>query len=198
MKFGFELEEFYATSEGVVTPVPTSIPHDDCGWLVEYRGQPHYDVFQAVGSVLAEQKRVLKLIPEGFKTLRENHLEVPRKVKLAARRTYVKGILAYENLYGKTPSKLDHAGVHISLTNERILSIWDKSAKSSYNYAVREMWDFPSFVKAMDKRFAQAIREAKRVPGFYELKSDGRFEYRSLPATIDLWEVAEFVTSYRF
>jgi hypothetical protein len=34
-------------------------------------------------------------------------------------------------------------------------------------------------------KFAKEIAGARRRPGFYEIKSDGRIEYRSLPNTIN-------------
>lgn len=42
--------------------------------------------------------------------------------------------------------------------------------------------------------FALQIKETKRIPGCYELKTHG-FEYRSLPASVSVVEVAKVIQS---
>ena len=189
MQFGIELEHFYLV-EGQVAKVPPTIPHDDCGWLVEYRGLPYDSPFEAVGSVLAAKKRIK--LPEGAELGTENFMRVPRSVKLACRREYVKGIINYQNLYDRAPSRLDHAGVHVSFTSPYIRRL------KSGEIRINQMWDFSTLFRALDKEFRDEIRAARRVPGFYELKYDGRIEYRSLPQSVDLWKVAEFLSKWRF
>lgn len=184
MKIGFELEKFYLVNKSVAV-VPQSIPHDDCGWLVEYRGQPFYDPYEAVGSLVAEMERVKTLLPEGASTSDAPYMNVPRAVKLSARRLYTKGVLKFRNLYGKNPSHRDHAGLHISFTSP--LSIRNKEDRT---VVVNQLWDFSQAFRTLDTIYAKEIKTAKRVPGFYEIKPDLRIEYRSLPANVDLWELA--------
>jgi hypothetical protein len=52
------------------------------------------------------------------------------------------------------------------------------------------MFDFVKIVRSLDKIFEKEIKDAKRIPGFYEMKSHG-FEYRSLPCSIDLDKVVD-------
>lgn len=52
--------------------------------------------------------------------------------------------------------------------------------------------NIPKIIFYLDAEFAREIKEAKRATGLYQMKSYG-FEYRSLPATIDILEVADFL-----
>jgi hypothetical protein len=197
-KFGFEFEEFITNRDGELQLVPEGFPADSCGWLLEHRGEPHNDPFQAVGSVIAAReatRRHLKkkhpdLFPQGALL---PFTKVPRELKLQARRKFEKGLLKYENLYGKKPTTRDTAGLHVSITEENTIYVPDKKL-ARYN----SMWDFPSFIRACDLRYKNDIKATKRVPGFYELKNDGRFEYRSLPITIDLYAFAAFLLTFFF
>lgn len=187
MKIGLELEGFFC-KDGKPAVVPVSVPHDDCGWLVEYRGAPHCDPFDAVASLMADRERVKPLIPKDAEVVFENHMKVDRDVKLAARRTFEKGLLKFQNLYGRRPSSLDHAGIHVSFTKPREVTYTDGGREKKV--VVNQLWDYVQLFKALDKLYAAEIKVAKRVPGFYEIKDDLRIEYRSLPNTIDLWELA--------
>jgi hypothetical protein len=204
MRFGFEYEEFIterdeSPAHPKVVLVPDGFPKDDCGWLIEYRGNPHEDAFQAVGSLKAEMTRVRDRFNEEHPDLRlmgsrMPFTRVPRTLKLLSRRTNTKGLLQYQNLYGRKPTTYDTAGLHISITKEECYYNKDGGREHVYNVP----WDYAQFVRFMDKKYAKEIKEAKRVPGFYELKYDGRFEYRSLPITINLWELARVLYNYSF
>lgn len=194
MKFGFELEGFCVNAAGQLCLVPAGIPCDDCGWLVEYRGRPAESVLEAAGLLESEKYRVQKLLyAAGLSDAGIAHAKVPRGMKLAARREHAKGVLRYQNLYGLSPSTADTAGLHVHFT--RPASYWeDGKAKATFN----RLWDFPQLFRALDKRFAGWIKATKRKPGFYEIKPDGQIEYRSLPSTISLWEVAEFLHTWNW
>lgn len=189
MKIGLELEGFYLVDNSVAVVPANSLPHDDCGWLVEYRGEPHDSAYQAVGSLIAERERVNRLIPAGASVSFEPHMTVPRAIKLAARRRFTKGTIKFQNLYGKQPSSLDHAGIHVSFTNPQTISSTDRHG-NNHKTTVNQLFDFVQIFRELDRLYATEIKAARRVPGFYEIKDDLRIEYRSLPNNIDLWELA--------
>ncbi len=58
------------------------------------------------------------------------------------------------------------------------------------------LWDYIQLFRFLDQRFEAEIKEAGRLPGFYELKHDGRIEYRSLPANADLTKIATALQEY--
>jgi hypothetical protein len=161
--------------------------------LVEYRGDPFTDPFDAVGSLVADKERVNRRLPVGSEVSFVNHMTIPRPIKLAARRLHTKGLIKFQNLYGKAPSSLDHAGIHISFTSERTIDWNDNCHRRSTT--VNQLWDFARVFRELDKIYASEIKAARRVPGFYEIKDDLRIEYRSLPNNIDLWKLAENLVS---
>lgn len=186
MKFGFELEKFLL-KDGKPTVVPQELPHDACGWLVEFRSAPYSNPYEAIGSLYADMAEVtMQVKQKGFTLSEESFMDIPRGVKLEARRLYNKGVIAFQNLYGKNPSRLDHAGLHVSFTRP-VEPYCEKNLKHP---AQNLIWDFPTLFKKLDKHYAREIAAAKRVPGFYEIKHDGRIEYRSLPITVGLWDLA--------
>lgn len=66
-----------------------------------------------------------------------------------------------------------------------------KEAEFSYPGFV----DHAMLVGRLDSAFKAEIRAARRNPGFYERKGDGRIEYRSLPNNVDLEKVREVLGS---
>lgn len=66
--------------------------------------------------------------------------------------------------------------MHISIKKE--LSYRD----SSFKYA--KVLDFPYIFKRIEAEFGKEIADSDRTKGFYEVKDDGRVEYRSLPCTL--------------
>lgn len=198
MKFGFEYEEFITDKDGNIRLVPDDFPKDDCGWLIEYRGEPHDNPYEAVGALKAVMTRERSHFKEAHPDLKLQGTElpfanVPRALKLEARRHNTKGLDRFQNLYGRKPTQTATAGLHLSITRERVIYVKSKN-KGTYN----ALWDYAQFIRFMDKEYAKAIKATKRVPGFYELKDDGRFEYRSLPITVDLWKLAKLLYNYRF
>ena len=212
LKFGFE-REYFVTKEDpayehtVVLP-PKDMPKD--GVLAEARGEPFQDPIDAAYSLLAEQHRMYDRLPkpypgwnredgprEGVDSLTLNAvpvLKVPRELRIESARTHQKGLVHYQNLYGHKRHRNKQsemtAGLHVSVTREL------RVARSKYRYTVvNQMFDFAQFVRIMDEEYAELIKSTSRRPGFYEIKSDGRVEYRSLPTSVDVVKVAEFIKS---
>lgn len=191
--------------------VPNGLPYDECGWLVEVRSEPHSDIGKAIALFDAEINAVYRKASRlGVTLLREPLLEVPRELKVAAARKYTKGKIAYQNIYGyethRCSTKFATAALHISVTNTQEQKVMVKGylARQSAGWLDRLIFgsvvatntekvikysgfiDHAKLIGRLDLAFKDEIREAKRNPGFYEVKSDGRIEYRSLPNNVDL------------
>lgn len=186
LKIGLE-KEFFIQKNGEFTTVPSGIPHDDCGWLVEARGRPSTDIVEAVYSLLADCYKIYGDVKElGYELVEANVVKLPRTLLIKAQRRYAKGKIHYENLYGYEHhnNRINEqlAGVHVSFTNECTIFYGDRNEPRTYN----GIFDYAKLFRRLDDIYAQEIKEAKRRPGFYEIKTDGRIEYRSLPANVDL------------
>jgi len=191
MLIGFE-KEFFVTKEKEVVVVPNLIPHDDCGWLAEARSNPSGDVVEGIFSLKADEFRLRMLAAkEGLQLVAVPFMKVPKDVRLQARREFSKGLTEYQNLYGHTshglPLIMADAGIHISFTFSRTKFYGKKNREFKYN----PVWDYSRLFRCLDTRFAKEIKLAKRRPGFYEIKPDGRVEYRSLPNTIHFAQLVE-------
>lgn len=197
MKFGFELEAFcLSVIDDKPQLVPDGLPFDECGWLAEIRSQPDTCITKAIFLLKAEQEIVEKLaFKKGIWLLYEPLKEIPRDLKVKAARRHGKGLLTYQNVYGhethKNPTKLATASLHVSVTNEKEYHHKKPFAAASL-LLVEEKFTYPGFIDharliiGLDRAFAAEIKAAKRNPGFYEVKPDGRIEYRSLPNNVDL------------
>ena len=177
-RVGFECE-YFVLDESDKLVLPKGVPIDECGYLTEARGVPHGDSFEAAFSMLAATARIKRdLAIEKMKLLMsECTIVLPAGLKQEASRNFGKGPVPATrgNLYGLSYApgdKWDRAGLHVHFSNRD-----------------REM---AKIVLALDAKFIKQIREARRLRGFYEWKSHG-FEYRSLPSTINVEEVAEFI-----
>lgn len=195
MKYGFELEFFLRDLTGAPVLVPDGLPCDECGWLVEVRSEPHEDITKAIHLLKAEQDDVERQVLK--KNLTPTYLplfEIPRDLKVQAARRYGKGILNYRNLYGfethRNSTKLATASLHISFTAERTFTYQD-TKKRDRTFKYPGFVDHAKLITGLDRAFKEEIRVAKRNPGFYEIKSDGRIEYRSLPNDVSLEKVRE-------
>ena len=196
-KIGLELEEFCIDkkTEGVIlVPKDSGIPHDGCGWLIEYRGDPCSDITDAVYSLYAKEHKARPTLDKfNVYGLRLPVMKPSKEVRLAARRRFIKSLSKYNNIYGHDSHRNSMAeavaAVHISVTF---------SAEGKNNNRINKVWDFADFIRHMDVRFAAEIKDSKRNPGFYEIKSDGRVEYRSLPNNVDLNKLIEVVSAYKF
>lgn len=202
--FGLEKERFLLADGEQLIVIPKILPADSEGLQVEFRGQPFPNITDAVFSLLADEDKVKKRIKQLF----PNHtlsdaaiMKTTRAIKLAARREYTKGLIKYQNLYGFERHAVSQnestCGIHISVTNLETFSYENSKGKErskSYNKA----WDFASFIRHMDKSFKDEIKTEKRRPGFYEVKDDGRIEYRSLPGNTNMDKIIEVVSKYNF
>lgn len=205
MKFGFELELFCRTplkddKGGDVCLVPTDLPYDECGWLVEVRSEPHSDVRKAIALLNAELEAVTEQATKANIILVQQPLmEVPRALKVQAARKHGKGLINYRNIYGHethhNSTKLQTASLHISFTNEvdwhYTAHVNNSSKGESKVHKYNGFVDHAKLIVGLDRAFAAEIKAAKRNPGFYEVKADGRIEYRSLPNNVDLNKVRE-------
>jgi hypothetical protein len=194
LKFGLE-KELFILKEGVVQVVPKEIPYDESGLLIEARGQPYNDITEAVFSLEADIYRITKKAEEmGFEVSDKPIMPVSRKIKLEASRKFAKGLTKYENLYNferHLNGQNQHtAGVHISFTSERNITC-DKCNLNKQT--INEMFDFVWIFKKLDQAFIEEIKYARRRPGFYEIKPNGRIEYRSLPSNVHLSKIIEVI-----
>jgi hypothetical protein len=192
-KIGFEREYFCVNEDGDVVVVPQHLPHDDCGWLFESRGRPDFSVFRAIYDLDFEDRRLDRMLrthnarPSTKVKISPSLVSVrmvPKAVRDAARRIFRKDLVTEKNIYGHKSHRNriteGVAGLHVSITAQNTVA----TTTGAHNY--NRMWDFVPFVHALDAAFAEEIRAAKRRPGFYDIHHDGRFEYRSLPATVDV------------
>lgn len=185
MKIGLEKEYFCVNGKQEVVVVPPDIAHDSCGWLFEARSKPFQDVEEAVFSLAAAEFKIIQAAtPRGLTALEVPIMEVSRKVRNQASRHYVKSLRQSQNLYGHEDHDVDYplatAGIHISFTEEEVINIGPGAKRT-----VNRIFDYAKLFRALDSVFSAEIKSSGRLPGFYELKADGRIEYRSLPNNIE-------------
>lgn len=215
MKYGFE-REFFVLKAGKPVLVakeqprhPTlgSLGYDGCGYLAETRSEPHSDPFSAAHLLLAADDKAhviathakMKLVLAANRKLDTAFLrEVKRmgfgaKGKMMADRYRLRG-----NLYGhdflNDDLNISHAGLHVHFSDQAEMTTYDTyqrdpARRVQKTLYIRTQLDIPKIVRLLDKAFADEIKRAGRLPGFYEIKGHG-FEYRSLPATVDVLRVA--------
>lgn len=194
--FGLEQEFFYVSNDlnnDLVFQVPPEgCPRDNAGWLVEARGRPFTDPIDAVFSLKADIKRIEnKYCKEENYLLVDNRRKVPLRVKNICLRKYglPKKDKLIENLYGEalTDEQLewDYAGIHINISKMR------NHAHSCDT--MTEMFDHVPIIRFLDERFKDQIKNAQRLRGSYsikELEGGPGLEYRSLPTTVGLDDIA--------
>lgn len=197
MKYGFEFE-FFATHKGKLASARQhGLPHDGCPIIVEARGQPHHDIYQAVGSVIAETERILARMRRARLTpIFADWVKITPEVKALlreeARRGVYKKELRWRNLGGDVePSEKNEthlsAGLHITVTRPVSLMLADPHSEipdAGRCVEQYQVFDYPHFFRCLEQEFIEDIMASERIPGFYEVKDDGRVEYRSLPATL--------------
>lgn len=212
MLIGLEKEYFLLDAKGNpvgVLPPLNCLPADECGWLVEARGKPFSSITEAVFSLKADihkiEQEIVRLNGQAAAlaafdaplTLSDQPImRIPRSVRLAVSRAYAKPPIQYQNLYGYLSHRnavLDGtAGVHISFTEPR--EVETKDSKRTFNVN----FDWAHIFHTLDVAFENEIAAARRRPGFYELKRDGRIEYRSLPSNVDLEKLISVLLSNGF
>lgn len=187
-KIGLEKEMFLIGANNVPILVPSYLPQDECHLLLEARGLPHNDITEAVFSLKADVDRInRKIVNTGLGTMSDvPFAAVSRATFRESLRISGKGPVKHQNLYGHTshrvPSNTITAGIHISFTSPK--TIYGVDGK--VNTTVNGIFDYIQLFRQLDECFADEIKNSRRRPGFYELKPDGRIEYRSLPANTDL------------
>lgn len=194
MKFGFELEAFVLLGDAPQL-VPHDLPMDECGWLAEIRSEPHIDPVKAMYLLKAERQLVeTKAKALGLSLAYVPLLHIPRKMKVEAARSHGKGQIYFQNVYGhqchKNSNALSTASLHVSVTNEQTFHHVDAKGLSQ-KFRYQGFVDHAKIIATFDREFKAEITKAKRNPGFYEHKPDGRIEYRSLPNDVDLDKVVE-------
>lgn len=195
--FGLE-REFFCVQDEEPTVVPVGIPADSCGWLVEARGKAFRQPREAVYSLMAEQDRIAQLCEEyGVGMWQEPVMKVSRAVRHTAARKTAKGLVEYQNIYGyeRHRERLIEGIASTQVTMRKTQTFWANKEKVK----VGVPFDFPRIIQHLDEVFADEIKDAKRNPGFYEMKPDGMVEYRSLPNKLDdqkLIEALEEVVQY--
>src|SRR5258706_2023142 len=200
MLIGLE-KEFFVKSQApdgkevYIMAQDAGLPYDECGYLAEARGKPCDGIVDAVFSLRTEVYRMQHDLvkrnqqhPEAIAVLDETPVvKLPKILLLGVRRRYAKNVVSERNIYDYISHKVKPdektAGVHISFTQPRETEVGHGKRKVTQTF--NQMWDWLQVFKELDRAFATEIKAAKREPGFYELKYDGRIEYRSLPANVD-------------
>lgn len=198
MKYGLE-KEFFVLENDLPVMVNLKIfgdNYDNSGVLVECRSKPYNNILETVFSLEADIYKTTGWARHNDLILSDNPvMEIPKKVKLLVQRNFTKEVVSFQNLYGyethRNNSKEHTAGIHISFTQEKSIHIGDKSV--TYN----SMFDYVQLFRYLDVQFKEEIKSAKRNPGFYELKADGRIEYRSLPSNVSLYKLISVINSYK-
>jgi hypothetical protein len=188
--WGFEKEFFLLNAQNEPQVIDANLRYlgyDDCGWLVEARSKPFSSIVEAVFSLKADIHRIEKKLAQkdGLVLSDQPLCKIDKKTRIKAHRQYSKPPIKYQNFYGyqfhRNAALEATAGLHVSVTQKS--SVYNKDGTSTEYY---KNFDWPFIFLAIDKEFKEEIKAAKRNPGFYEMKSDGRVEYRSLPANVDL------------
>lgn len=207
-QFGFEQEFFIRNTAGDLVLAPKNLINvglDECGYLVEGRGKPHDHPILAAYSLLAAN-HLMQAALSGAK----NPLILVKdlaftKIPAVLQRKAIRrdGKHSYPenrgNLYGKDYSPSDRwqrAGLHVHFSDfekTRVFGRTGQSTRSGHHmFQIHRPLDMPRIILALDKAFKEEIKAAKRLLGMYEMKPYG-FEYRSLPTTVNVLDVAEFI-----
>lgn len=180
--FGLELE-FFVTPLGFPDNyvLAGDLPKDSCGYLAEARGKPSSSILESIYLLNAEIDRITRIATgHGLMLKRQNTADIPREQLRVWLRKFGKSSANSFFMGGKCyKNNNPRAGLHVHFGNELTLEGGCKMAG---------MINIPRIVRIMDLSFKDEIKAAKRMPGEYEIKGHG-FEYRSLPATINLSKV---------
>ena len=205
--FGLEKEYFLVHKETGAPQMPEqlklNLPIDSCGYLVEARGKPYNNMYDAVCSLHADCMRIMdKLKGTEYELSKEPVMKLSRQFLYEVSKKYIKGLTKYQNYLGHTNHKITMlertAGIHLSVTDQHSYDkTWNNPGGAGFkvvNYY--QNFDWMSLFTTLDKEFADEIKTSKRNKGFYEVKHDGRVEYRSLPSTADLDKLKSVVTEF--
>jgi len=173
VNFGFEREFFLSNGKTFVfLPKDTKIPHDNCGYLAEARGNPSNSPWYASRLYYSAVDQLDWLChTNGLKLVNINEtvfdpLFVQEiKSKWGIKRNSTAKFL----IGGKKYEYRNRAGFHVHF-----------ETKGFFTRKLRI-----NIIKQMDAAFAKEISESQRISGEYEFKPYG-FEYRCLPANINV------------
>lgn len=201
MKYGLEKELFILKNSIIqMVPLGSGLPYDENGILIEARGEPSENICLAVHNLMAEEYRIKQLTNKaGFETSDFPIGTVTRDFKREVGRCYSKGILCFQNMYGYKDHRHNQneitAGIHISFTSPKTRIVHKDNVHEEIT--MNTFFDFIKYVKALDNAFKDEIKKSKRNPGFYELKDDGRVEYRSLPSNTNPYKIIDVLESIK-
>jgi len=188
-RIGLELECWLLKGNKIVEPQLYGFPFDEYGFLIEIRTHPHSTVKDLLEEFnclwLSHKARAealgLRLVIQPRRFLGKNLInclkqkygwdvlpDLTANVYSGIRKSHATGV---DVEYGT-------AALHVHFSSH------DKKGRR-VQLPIREI------VFAMDARFNEVVAKAKRIHGEFEIKVHG-FEYRSLPATVNIKEVVEF------
>jgi len=200
-EIGFEKEYFLVRKNGKLEdPREHGFPVDDSGYLVEARGKPSSDYYQAVFNLLLEEKKLKDFARKiGLKLVAKPN----RKFSLKQALKFFQGFKPKDrnNIYGKElPEDFFRktAGLHVHFS-EKEPQLFEyeilensKPVTKHFKYFQYQQLDIPNLVRQLDKAFRKEIKRAKRIEGEYRIKKHG-FEYRSLPNDVNIWKVLRVI-----
>lgn len=213
MKYGLE-KEFFLKKGTKFILVPNDLPKDECGWLLELRTTPSSNINDCIDELMVMEYRTRREVESRGYTLVESPVEtLPQDLVRKAMAAGDKGVAKYKNYLGYEYHNIKQgertASVHISFTNPLIIQVprektelWTRQdgkvelktiAQEPGIVVVNQMFDYMPYFLALDKEFQEEIKSSSRVPGMYEIKFDGRIEYRSLPNNIDLYKLGKTI-----
>jgi len=191
MKIGLEVEFFLTKDGNIINVGKAGLPSDEYPLLAEARGNAFDCIFQAVGSVRGEIERIVSLASKiGATPLFSDWIKkdgLTEKLDEEILRQGFSKHIGWRNLYGKNPSSKNKrfipAGLHVSFTQSKSFA-YITSQNQNQVFQYNSLFDYPHVFNNITKEFLPEIKASGRVEGFYEVKDDGRVEYRSLPATL--------------
>lgn len=195
LTYGLELEYFVQDSDSKEFVLANrSLPTDACGYLVEARSEPHADPLIARHLLAAATEKLrVDAAEEGQSIVLANTADLPKELRRVALRRFgknpAKAFFAHGGAYR---SSVPRAGLHIHFGSKTKHHYGDKGQSFEYTVPL----NVPRIIWFLDEAFRAEIKAAKRVLGEYELKPYG-FEYRSLPATIDLTKVVKVLQTLK-
>ena len=201
--FGMEMEFFCSDHEQNLRLPPHGSSCDEFPLALEVRSAPHTCIYYCVSDIIRfraalevelEKNKLIPLYIPRVPVSKELHEQIIRDNRLNKR------AIKYRNLYGKklTPNwRIATAGIHIHFSNLASHKTGCKECGVK-EYTTTSLLDIPFIVRTLDKMYEKEIKEASRLPGEYELKGYGGFEYRSLPNNIDLWKLAENIEGMKW
>lgn len=192
-EIGIEREYFLVDKKGqIIEPKLFGFPYDEFGFLVEIRTRPHIStkmLMDELMKLIEVHSAQAKALDFELKLLNAMKLKSSFLKYLSEKYSYshLKDLTA--NVYPKvavthatgldTKKGYGTAGCHIHFSRKTL------------DGRQRVQLPIIKIVYAFDARFNREIALANRMAGEYEIKPHG-FEYRSLPATINIFSAVEF------